>query len=144
MWREFVRQFVPEHQFFSAVTIEAIASASNEIGVELPDELQNLLLETNGVFGSYELGLVWPIERIVEDNGAFRSNIHFRELYMPFDSLLFFADAGNGDQFAYSIVGGRVRRTDIFVWNHEDDSRVWVAPSLGKYLEWTATGKIKL
>lgn len=144
MWRDLICEFVPDHQFFPAAPIEKIESASAEIGVELPTELQALLLETNGVFGCYELGLVWPVERIVEDNVAFRANINFRELYMPFDSLLFFGDAGNGDQFAFPIIAGRVRRPDIFAWNHEDDSRVWVAPSLRKYFEWTSTGKIKL
>jgi hypothetical protein len=32
----------------------------------------------------------------------------------------------------------------VFVWNHEDDSRTWVAPSLRVYLEWWLTGKIKI
>lgn len=53
----------------------------------------------------------------------FRQSVDFRELYMPFDCLLFIADAGNGDQFAYSIVGGAIRRDDIFAWDHENDSR---------------------
>jgi hypothetical protein len=30
------------------------------------------------------------------------------------------------------------------VWNHEDDSRTWVAPNLAKYLEWWLTGRITL
>ncbi|WSL80461.1 SMI1/KNR4 family protein [Kitasatospora sp. NBC_01266] len=60
---------------------------------------------------------------------------------MPFDPLLFFADAGNGDLFALLP---RIGRPDVFVWNHEDDSRTWVAPSLAKYLEWWLTGQIKL
>ncbi len=49
---------------------------------------------------------------------------------MPFDCLLFFADGGNGDLFGYSILNGIVQRDDIYVWNHENDSRTWVAPSL--------------
>ena len=40
----------------------------------------------------------------------FRANADFAELYMPFDALLFFADAGNGDQFAYAIQAGAIRR----------------------------------
>jgi hypothetical protein len=92
----------------------------------------------------YGLGLIWPVERIVEDNLSFRSNAEFKELYMPFDHLLFFADAGNGDQFAYSINAGVIRKSDIYAWKHEDDSRVWVAPSLKKYLEWWLNDIIKL
>jgi hypothetical protein len=38
------------------------------------------------------------------------ANTDFKELYMPFDCLLFFADAGNGDQFGYPICDGVIRR----------------------------------
>ena len=55
-----------------------------------------------------------------------------------------FADAGNGDQFAFPIVGGSIRGTDVFAWDHENDSRSWVAPSLQTYLEGWLSGKIKL
>ena len=62
---------------------------------------------------------------------------------MPFDPLLFFDDAENGDQFAFSILKGEIRRPDVFAWNHEDDSRQWVAPSLAKYLESSLNGTMK-
>lgn len=104
-----------------------------------------LLHETNGVEGEYGLGLVWPVERIVEDNLDFRKNEGFRDLYMPFGHLLFFADAGNGDQLAFPIhADSLIHRPDVFAWNHEDDSRSWVAPSFEKYLDWWLTGKIEL
>jgi len=60
---------------------------------------------------------------------------------MPFDALLFFGDAGTGDLFGLVPHTGR---PDVFAWNHEDDSRTWVAPGLGKYLEWWQNGRIKL
>jgi hypothetical protein len=113
-------------------------------GIKLEAQLRSCLLEADGVRGEYSLDLLWPIERIVADNRRFRSHPDFRELYMPFDCLLFFADAGNGDQFAYPILVGAIRRNDIFVWNHEDDSRTWVAPSLKTYFEWLLTDRIQL
>jgi len=42
------------------------------------------------------------------------------------------------------ILNGAIQRPDVFVWNHEDDSRTWVAPDLRRYLEWWADGRIKL
>jgi len=54
---------------------------------------------------------------------------------------LFFADAGNGDQFALVPM---TTRPEVFAWSHEDDSRTWVAPGLAKYLDWWLTGKIVL
>lgn len=63
---------------------------------------------------------------------------------MPFDSLLFFGDAGNGDQFAYAVCDGEIRRPDIFVWDHETDSRSRIARSLESYLERTIEGTLEV
>lgn len=64
---------------------------------------------------------------------------------MPFEHLLFFGDAGNGDQFAFPIhADGTINRPDIFLWNHEMDSRSWIAPSLKLYFEWLLSGRIEL
>jgi hypothetical protein len=101
-------------------------------------------LESNGVRGEFDLHLIWPIERIREDNLAFRGNPDFPPLYMPFDSLVFFADAGNGDQFAFVVLNGQINRNDVFVWDHENDSRTWVAPTLADYLDWWLSGKLVL
>jgi hypothetical protein len=114
------------------------------LGIELPKVLKDLLLESNGIHGEYGLRLLWTIDEIIETNTTFRTNSDFKELYMPFDNLLFFADGGNGDQFCFSILSGQVRRNDIFVWNHENDSREWVAPDLLKYFEWWLSGQIEI
>ena len=63
---------------------------------------------------------------------------------MPFDCMLFIGDAGDGDNFGYSIQQKRIRKTDIFSWNHEDDSRIWVAPNLEIFVKWWTSGKIKI
>ncbi len=106
-----------------------------------PLDLAAFLAESDGLTGEYGLGLVWPLARIVEDNLMFRTFEDFASLYMPFDPLLFFADAGNGDQFAFRW---RADLIDVFVWDHENDSRTWVASNLKQYLEWWLNGKIKL
>lgn len=142
MWRELVNGLSRDCEFQTPASAAAITAAEVSLECRLPSELTELLSETNGITGEYGLGLVWPIERIQEDNRRFRMNSSFEELYMSFDELLFFGDAGNGDQFAFPICGRVVRKPDVFVWNHEDDSRTWVAPSLRVYLEWWLTGKI--
>jgi hypothetical protein len=143
VWRELVERFYPDHEFRLGATEQALANAETRLGIHLPSDLREMLAESDGVFGEYSLGLVWPISRIVDDNLRFRSNPDFHELYMPFDPLLFFGDAGNGDQFAFRVVGV-VRDNDIYAWDHENDSRIWVAPGLGRYFEWWADGRIKL
>lgn len=42
------------------------------------------------------------------------------------------------DQFAVSQRANR----EVYVWDHEDDSRSWVAPSVMRYLEWWMAGVI--
>jgi cell wall assembly regulator SMI1 len=141
MWRELIERLYPDHEFGAGATPRSLAEAELRLGVSLPPDLRELLTETDGVVGSYGLGLVWPVSRIVEDNLAFRSQASFRDLYMPFDSLLFFADAGNGDQFAFRLISVLWDRY-VYVWNHENDSRTWVAPSLSEYLERWSDGRI--
>ncbi|WSI28571.1 SMI1/KNR4 family protein [Streptomyces sp. NBC_01343] len=119
----------------------ALLQCASSLGHPLPADLVALLRESNGIEGEYEAGLVWSAERIASENRTFRDDGELATLYMPFDPLLFFADAGNGDLFA--LLPG-LQRPDVFIWNHEDDSRTWVAPSLAKYLESWLTGQIKL
>lgn len=59
---------------------------------------------------------------------------------MPFDGIVFFADAGNGDQFGLSLSGNN----EVFCWDHEDDSRRWVAASVMTYLEAWMTGRLTI
>ncbi|TDO54679.1 hypothetical protein EV643_101469 [Kribbella sp. VKM Ac-2527] len=90
--------------------------------------------------GSVARCLMWSAERIAQDNTRFRGSVDFAELYMPFDPLVFFSDAGNGDQFAVVMRGNR----EVYVWNHEDDSRTWVAPTVLRFLEEWMTGRLKV
>jgi hypothetical protein len=109
------------------------------LGRPLPADLAALLRESNGIEGEYGAGLIWSAERIVSENRARRADSGCAALSMPFDPLLFFADTGNGDLFA--LLSG-LGRPDVFIWNHENDSRTWVAPSLAEYLEGWLTGRI--
>ncbi|TLS41968.1 SMI1/KNR4 family protein [Streptomyces montanus] len=131
MWTETALQAFPEAEFRDPVDAVAMDAAEQRLGHSLPAELRALLLETDGIVGHYGTDTVWPLERIVEQNLHFRSSTAFAELYMPFDPLLFFGDNGAGDQFAFVRTP---RRPDIFVWEHEDDSRRWVASGLVDYL----------
>lgn len=109
--------------FHEPATADAIAAAEAKLGAPLPGEIRDLLGETDGVDGEYGLALVWPAERIGEDDARFRADTSFADLYLPFDGLVFFSDAGNGDQFAISLRGAQ----DAFVWT--DTSRTWNASS---------------
>jgi hypothetical protein len=144
MWKDFITNLIEESEYAAPASLEEIDKVEQVLNVKFPEELRNLLCETNGVKGEYKIDLIWSLYRIKSDNELFRNNTDFKELFMPFDHLLFFADAGNGDQFAYSILNGAIRKNDVYVWNHEDDSRTWVAPSMKKFIEWWSDGTIKV
>ena len=144
MWRDLISKHCPTARFSPPASDAALHAAEAALQIVLDEQLRDCLRESNGVFGEYSLALLWPLQRIVADNIAFRANRDFKQLYMPFDCLLFFADAGNGDQFAFPIQDGEIRRHDVFVWNHEEDSRSWAAPSLQRYFEWWLTGKLTI
>jgi hypothetical protein len=117
---------------------ESVSATEAALGHRLPNDLTEVLAESDGIEGDYALGLLWNVERIRRDNLEFRTYEDFRELYMPFDGLVFFADAGNGDQFGLSLTGN----CEVYVWDHENDSRTWVAPTVMAYLEGWMTGRI--
>ncbi|MFI6608006.1 SMI1/KNR4 family protein [Streptomyces sp. NPDC050507] len=105
--------------------------AERSLGESIPMELRSLLGETDGIIGQTSSDAVWPLEKIVRDNLRFRHDESLAGLYMPFDSFLFFGDNGGGDHFAFVL---RPARMDIFVWQHESDSRKWVASNLQDYI----------
>jgi hypothetical protein len=143
-WRDLIVSITSKAEFAKPASQISIEHAEAVLNVRFPTELTSLLKESNGMQGEYGSAVLWPVERVEADNLKFRTFSDFKELYMPFDALLFFSDAGNGDQFAYTILRGEVRRGDIFVWDHETDSRTWVAPSLNVFYDWWFKGKLKV
>ncbi|MBJ8072214.1 SMI1/KNR4 family protein [Bacillus cereus] len=141
MWKNIIRSISLDLRLKNPATKDELTEVQKYLHVELPNDLSHLLQETNGIEGEYG-DFIWDASRIKTENMNMRNTVVFKDLYMPFDCLLFFADGGNGDLFGYSILNGIVQRDDIYVWNHENDSRTWVAPSLKTFMKWWGSGKI--
>jgi len=135
MWREIAMKFDSGCTFASPAPRSVLAEARTSLGCALPKELASLWKETNGVMDEYGNEIVSPIEIATAWNVDFRMRRRFRTLYMPFDHLLFFGALGNGSLAAYRILDGKIRDQDIYVWNHENDSRTWVSPDLERYFD---------
>jgi SMI1 / KNR4 family (SUKH-1) len=127
-----------EAEFNLPATEQELHDCQLALGHVVPDELRALLLETNGIEGEDGTGLLWTAERIGIDNAEFRDNLDMAELYMPFDALVFFADSGDGNQFGVSRRGN----LEVYEWDHENDSRTWVASSVLRFIEDFMTGKL--
>ena len=107
-----------------------VEAAEAACGCALPDVLRELLAETDGLGGR----LVFSAREIARVNREMRTTPDFAELYMPFDPLLIFGAEDNGDLFAFRILAGAADPMDIFVWDHETDSRTATAFGLERYL----------
>lgn len=133
-WRGRLAAFGDAARFAPPASPAALGSLETALGLALPDELRSLLAESDGPADRYGASVVWPAAEMARQNREFRTNPDFRRLYMPFDSLLFFGEAGNGDQFFHRILDGHVRHPDVYLWDHENDSRTWRAGSLAIFL----------
>ncbi|WP_017626349.1 SMI1/KNR4 family protein [Nocardiopsis chromatogenes] len=131
MWRQLIAQECPEAEAAPGAPPDAVAEAERRLGHPLPDPLRSLLLECDGITGAYGIGVVWDSDTVARENGFFRTWSEFRELYMPFGHLLFFGDDGGGDRFALPV---DPVKDDVYAWDHEDDSRVWLTGDLETYV----------
>ncbi len=114
---------------------EEIAAAESALGHTFPDGPKGLLLESDGLYDpAAYLYVVDPVADIVTTSRDMRGTEAFADLYMSFDALLFFGSAGNGDLFALAICNGVVRERAVFLWDHEDDSRMTTSASLERYV----------
>ncbi|MEU1516640.1 SMI1/KNR4 family protein [Streptomyces sp. NPDC005811] len=110
---------------------EQMRVAEVVLGHPLPAALKEFWSAADGARDKYGTGIICSVGEVVDRNLEFRSSADFRELYMPFDPLLLFGESAGGDLFGFVV---KPERPDVFVWEHESDSRRWVANNLEDYL----------
>lgn len=142
MWKDYIDSISKEYSFKSPASSAEIIQIIDDLNVELPKKLFDLYSETNGVYDRFNCPLIWSTSQIIKDNLYFRNFEGYKDIYMAFDHLLFFSDNGCGDLFGYKILNGSIQAEDIYVWNHEDDSRMWVASSLEVFIKGWILGEI--
>jgi hypothetical protein len=123
-WRKHISALSPDIRFNAPARPEDIRDAETRLGVLFPQALKELWSQSNGLIDRYGCWFVWSCEEIVKRNMEMRTLPAFRELLMPFDTLLFFGDDGGGDLFFFPILDGKIRNEFMFRWDHETDSRI--------------------
>ena len=132
------------------VSEESLIDLKSRFGLsELPKDLEELYRQSDGIHEIMDETKLWnligSVEEVIEMNETQRSDPGYKDCFMSFDELFFFSGtAGNGDLFGFVVLHGKFVKSDVYVWNHEDDSRYWVAPDLIKFVEWWTNGKIKV
>jgi len=124
-WNEMYKALADKHEYIKLnppATLEQIANVENTLGNKLPADIKELLLEMNG-----DGWLIFSTEQVIETNLLVRK----LNCFMPVDCLLFFGGNGCGDYYGYPITcEDGVREDRVFMWEHEDDSRIWKAANL--------------
>ena len=132
---------LPDTQFQLNPPAQDPTIIESAFNLELPLELIDFYKETNGIveiLNEEIIGdLIWSVERLIRENQAYRTTPEFED-------WLFIADAGNGDNFGYGIHENSIQSTDLYVWNHEDGSKTWVAPNLETFVIGWTSGEIKI
>jgi hypothetical protein len=120
-WRKHISALSPKIEFNAPAQPEEIHDAETRLGVAFPDALKELWSQSNGLIDQYGCWFIWSCQEIVKENLKMRTFPGFSELFMPFDTLLFFGDDGSGDLFfsrystekseMSSCSGGTTKRT---------------------------------
>jgi hypothetical protein len=125
-WKRLIRRLKPNVKFNAPATSRQIETAERKLGVRLPADLYNLLLETNGIED-------WLLsaEQIADTNLEYRTDPVYSEVYTPLNGLLFFLGDGTGSYYAFPICGGKCDAVPIiWYWLHENDERTFGGQTL--------------
>lgn len=115
-----------------AATENEVRNAEEMLNILFPNELKELLFETNG-----DNFLLWSLDQIVKDNLDLRSinpDIIEPELF-NFSEFLFIAGNGVGDYYGYRIDNGTIQSTSIYIFEHEEYTAKIVARDVAELIE---------
>lgn len=131
MWREQIDGLTTTASFGEPASDAAIAAIATSLGQPVPDDLASILRELGTVLDEYGADIVWTADKIVSENQDFRTYPDYKQLYMPFEPLMFIGDTGDGSRFAYIR---QPVRPQIYVWDHESDGRWFAANDMADLL----------
>ncbi len=128
MWKELILNctYGTNVKFNPPATEKDILEVEAKLNISLPKQIKSLLSEFNG-----DNQFILSTKQIIEDNII---NREIKE-YMPLDCLLFIASNGCGDYFGYPVTGAGIKDSEIFMWDHEYDNRVFKANGLKEAIE---------
>ena len=131
MWTEQIKKYKDENPFIKInppAKAWAIGAAEKKLRIAFPNELKDLLLELDG-----DDNLLHSVKQIVENTLLTRKALG--EYYEGLSELLFIAGNGCGDYYTYLITNGSIASNQILRWEHEDNSRVFVADGLADLID---------
>lgn len=145
-WRERIGGIHRSAQLHEPTTEDQLDLAEQALRQVLPEDLKDLLLQTNGLSDKKSrLDVVWPLDRIQNENQSLRTSLEYMAQSMPLDALLFFSAAGaDGVLFGFPITKAGAILPAVFAWYPISDDRVRVAESLDDFLRRWFAGELKV
>lgn len=138
MWRNLFETHWTECKLRDPIENSVIEKCQDELSVAVPDVLLEFYNESDGVLGPDGDFLILPMQELVDTNVDMWLNHEYEGVFMPFESLLFFAYDRTDNMFAYPILGERADSDKIYKWKRETDSRTFYANGLEQYfyMQW--------
>lgn len=136
---ELARHCLDSIECFPPASEKDVSGAEAALSIVFPEELKKLWKETDGLYW-HGYPLVMQVPELQTQNRAFRDG-DICDFYMPFDSLLVFGETATGDYFFYPIQRDGKTREDIFLLDHEIDSRQYFCHNLRELIISLSVGK---
>jgi hypothetical protein len=127
MWKKLILNFSNANlniKLNPPATNKDILEVENKLNISLPKQLKSLLSEFNG-----DSWFILSTKQIIDINISLRQI----EGCMALDSILFIASNGCGDYYGYPITKSEIK-SEIFMWEHEYDNRIFKANNLKELL----------
>lgn len=122
MYRELLEKLLKEQpyaQLQEPCPEEEIAEAERYVGFAFPDELKDLLRETNGDRWLL-LSAKGMMEHVKMNREIYPEFLEPDEFAEKIDRHVFFASNGCGDYFCYRVLpNGETDASAIYIWEHE-------------------------
>ncbi len=122
MYRELLNEYIKEHDWArlqAPCSKKDIAKAEKIVGYSFPDELKELLRETDGDHW-FLLSVKEIIENVKRNRNIMAEYFEPDEYIEKVDRHIFFATNGCGDYYCYRVLeNGVVDISAIYLWEHE-------------------------
>lgn len=122
MYRELIENFTKSHNWAKVqqgCDEQQISAAEEYVGYNFPDELKNLLRETDGDHW-FLLSAEEIINKVKSNREIYPEYLVAEEFEEKINRYIFFATNGCGDYYCYRILpDGKTDSSAIYIWEHE-------------------------
>lgn len=122
MYRDLIGNLIKGHNWAELqepCSENEISMAEEYVGFDFPDELKNLLRETNGDHW-FLLSAKEIINNVKTNREIFPEYLEQDEFESKVNRYVFFAANGCGDYYCYRVLeNGKTDTSAIYIWEHE-------------------------